>query len=167
MMIIIDNGNASDVAKSIRAQYKIVSPKSIPSDASAYIISDGDDKNQKLILSFLAKTNKPVLGVGIGCTFIATAAGAKIKKVPKVQREERLIIKKACPLTLDLKRNFAVMENYSHVIEELPENFTVAASSAKYEYEIIQDMGRPLFGVHFSPSALDGMRVINNFVKFV
>jgi GMP synthase-like glutamine amidotransferase len=87
--------------------------------------------------------------------------------VTKVQRQERLTIKKPCPLTLDLKRNFVVMENYNHIIEELPQNFTIAASSPKYEYEIIQDMERPLFGMNFSPSALDGIRVANNFVKFV
>jgi len=167
MLIIVDNGHANDVAKCVRGKYSIASPKNIPSNGSAYILSDGDEKNQSLNVKFIQKTTKPVLGVGVGCIFIATAGGAKVKKVPKVQRSERLSIKKACPLTLDFKRNFAVMENYSHVIEELPENFIVAASSPKYEYEIIQDMKRPLFGVHFSPAALDGLRIVDNFVKFV
>ena len=167
MLIIVDNGNANDVAKCVRGKYSIVSPKNIPTSGSAYILSDGDEKNQGLNVKFIQKINKPVLGVGVGCIFIATAGGAKVKKVPKVQRSERLSIKKPCPLTLDLKRNFSVMENYSHVIEELPKNFIVAASSPKYEYEIIQDMERPLFGVHFSPAALDGLRIVDNFVKFV
>src|SRR3989344_3011931 len=167
MLIIVDNGHANDVAKCVRGKYSIASPKNIPSNGSAYILSDGDEKNQSLNVKFIQKTNKPVLGVGVGCIFIATAGGAKVKKVPKVQRPERLSIKKPCPLTLDLKRNFTVMENYSHVIEELPENFTIVASSPKYEYEIIQDMEKPLFGVHFSPAALDGLRIVNNFAKFV
>lgn len=167
MLIVVDNGQANDVAKSIRGKYSIVSPKNIPSNGSAYILSDGDEKNQSLNVKFIQKTNKPVLGIGVGCIFIATAGGAKVKKVPKVKRQERLVVKKPCPLTLDFKRNFAVMENYSHIIEELPENFVVAASSPKYEYEVIQDMQRPLFGVHFSPAALDGLRIVNNFVKFV
>mgnify|MGYP001606784681 CR=1 FL=1 len=170
MLVIVDNGNgAEEISRFIRVPSKIIKPSQIGKvKANAYILSDGDMKNQKENEKLIKKGATPVLGIGIGCIFIGSAFGAKIKSVPKTEKQERLTLKRPCPLTNDIKRVFAVHENYKHVLSELPENFTVAASSQKYEYEIIQEMSMPLFGVQFLPErGLDGITILNNFTQFI
>ena len=170
MLVIVDNGkSAAEISKFIRMPSNIVKPTQVDGiKASAYILSDGDAKNQKANEKLIHKTTLPILGIGAGCIFIGSAFGAKVKSVSKIERQERLMLKKPCPLTLDLKRMFTVYESYRHVLNEVPENFGIAASSQKYEYEIIQDLSRPLFGVHFLPEkGLDGLKILDNFVKFI
>ncbi len=170
MIVIIDNGKGSaEISRFIRMPNKVVKPSQLDGmKASAYILSDGSMGNQKVNEKLLQKTASPVLGIGAGCMFVGAAFGAKVKNVPKVERQERLMIKKPCPLTLDLKRMFTVHESYQHVFSEVPENFGIAASSQKYEYEIIQEMSRPFFGVQFLPEkGSDGLRILDNFIKFV
>ncbi len=178
MIAIVDNGkNASEISRFLRMQSQIVSPNkidSIQTDArgvkqsvSAFILSDGDLKNQKASEKVL-KLNKPVLGIGAGCLFVGAAFGAKIKRVPKTEKQERLVIKKPCPLTVDMKKALSVFESYQNILDGVPENFGIVASSAKYEYEIIQEMEKPLFGVHFLPEkGGDGRMILSNFERFV
>ena len=168
MLVIVDNGKgANDIANSIRTKKTVTNPKKIV-QGSGYILSDGDVKNEKDNIKFISKTDKPLLAIGSGYLFLASAFGAKIQKVAKTEKRERIMVKKPCPLVLDLKKSFDVFESYQNVVTELPENFGVIASSQKYEFEIIQDIERPFFGVHFCPElGLDGRKIIDNFVKFV
>lgn len=169
MIAIVDNGkNAAEISGLLRMQSQIISPNKVGSvKASAFILSDGDIKNQKANENAL-KVNKPVLGIGVGCLFIGAAFGAKIKSVPKTERQERIMIKKPCPLTVDMKRALSVFESYRNILDGLPENFGVVASSPKYDYEIIQEMEQPFFGVHFLPEkGGDGRMVLSNFERFV
>jgi GMP synthase-like glutamine amidotransferase len=168
MLVIVDNGKGSnEIVNSIRASKIVTNPKKFV-EGSAYILSDGDLKNEKDNIKLINKIDKPILAIGSGYLFLASAFGAKIKKVPKTEKKERIMIKKPCPLVLDLKRAFEVFECYQHVISDLPENFGVIAKSHHYEFEIIQDIEKPFFGVHFCPEqGLDGRKVINNFVNFV
>ena len=168
MIIIVDNGKGADeIARMIRMNNKIVKPSAF-GPASAYILSDGDMKNQKLNEKIIKKVDVPVLGIGCGSMSIASAFGAEIKKVPRVECQERVMIRKPCPLTLDMKRMFSVHENYQNVIENLPENFGVIANSRQCEFEIIQEMQSPFFGVQFNPEkGLDGMTILRNFERFV
>ncbi len=170
MIVIVDNGNgAENISRLIRMPTKIVKPSQIDSvKANAYILSDGDVKNQKVNEKLIQKTNVPILGIGAGYLFVGAAFGAKVKSTGKTEKQERLTLKKPCPLTLDLKRMFVVHQKYQNIFTEVPENFTIAASSPKYEYEIIMEMERPVFGVNFLPEkGGDGMKVLDNFIKFV
>lgn len=170
MLVIVDNGKgAGEISRFLRMPNNVVKPSQLDGmKARAYILSDGSMSNQKVNEKLVQKSASPILGVGAGCMFVGTSFGAKMKSVPKVERQERLMIKKPCPLTLDLKRMFTVHESYQHVFSEVPENFGIAASSQKYEYEIIQEMSHPFFGVQFLPEkGGDGLRILDNFVKFV
>ncbi|MCX6819375.1 MAG: hypothetical protein NT129_05270 [Candidatus Aenigmarchaeota archaeon] len=170
MIIVVDNGKgASEIASCIRMSKKILKPSEAASaKAKAYILSDGDMKNQAANLKIIKSANGPILGIGAGCMFVGAAFGAKIKQVPKTKKLSMLSLDKPCPLTLDLKKMFSVMEDYQHVIDELPENFGVFASSKDYEFEIIGEMTNPFFGVQFCPElGGDGRRILMNFEKFV
>src|SRR3989344_1529445 len=142
MIVIVDNGNgAENISRLIRMPNKIVKPSQIDSvKANAYILSDGDVKNQKANEKLIQKTSVPILGIGAGYLFVGAAFGAKVKSAGKTEKQERLTLKKPCPLTLDIKRMFVVHQKYQNIFTEVPENFTIAASSSKYEYEIIMEM---------------------------
>ncbi len=168
MIVIVDNGKgAEDVAKLIRTKKQVMKPENV-AKASAYILSDGDIKNQKTNEKIIKNANVPVLGIGCGSLFIAAAFGAKIKKIPRMKGQERMMLKKPCPLTLDMKRMFTVYQDCQNVAEKLPENFTIVASSPRNEFGIIQDIENPFFGVQFNPECGgDGIKIIRNFEKFV
>ena len=167
MIAIVDNGKGADnIARMIRGQKVVVKPDKIDNKASAYIVSDGDMKNQKHIEKLIKTTEKPLLAIGVSSLFLAAAFGAKISK-GKLDKQARIKIEHPCPLLLDMKKMFVAFNGCDAVIEDLPENFSVFASS-KSPFEIIGENEKPFFGVHFNPEmGADGMKIIDNFVKFV
>lgn len=170
MLLIVNNGKgAEEISRSLRMQNKIVKPSEAGSiKASAYILSDGSLSHQKDNEKIIKNSTKPVLGIGAGSLFIAAAFGGKIKKAGKVERQERILLEKPSPLTLDMKKNFTVFESYENVIEELPEIFTPMARSPEYNFEIILHVENPLFGVQFNPEkGADGRMILANFEKFI
>ena len=169
MIVIVDNGKgANDIAMFIRGPKEIMKPSdALKAKSSGFILSDGDMKHQKDNIKIIEKSGKPILGIGAGYIFLGMAYGAKPKE-GKVEKTDRVKIEHPCPLTLDLKRMFVVMQSCGHVFAELPENFNVIASSPKYEFKIIGESEKPFFGVHFNPEmGGDGPKIIDNFVKFI
>lgn len=167
MIVIVDNGRgAEQIAHLVRGAKLIVKPDKVPPKASAFILSDGDLKNQRHNEKIISSTSLPLLGIGAGSLFLAGVYGAKITP-GKVEKQVHVKIERPCPLTLDLKKMFSAFKSCGSVIDDLPENFGVIASS-KYPFEIITEMEKPFFGVHFNPEmGSDGMKVVDNFVKFV
>lgn len=172
MLAIVDNGSGADeISRFIRMNNTIIKPKDIASKAStkfsSFILSDGDIKNKTANVKFIKKANKPVLGIGAGYIFLASAFGAKPKDA-KFDKQERIKIERPCPLVLDLKKMFTVLKSCKSILDDLPENFDVIASSRNYDFEIIQEFEKPLFGVQFNPElGADGFKILNNFEKFV
>ena len=73
MIAIVDNGKGADnIARMIRGTKVIVKPDKI-SAASAYILSDGDMKNQKHNEKLIKSTRRPLLAIGVGSLFLAAA----------------------------------------------------------------------------------------------
>lgn len=169
MLVIVDNGSGTqEISRLLRMQHVVAKPDKIPDKASAFILSDGSLAAQKANEKLLAKVQKPVLGVGAGCLFVGTAFGATLKSVPKTEKHEHISLKKPCPLTVEMKKSLIVFEKYQHAFDEVPENFAAIAASPKYEFEIIQEMEKPFFGVHFLPEkGLDGRMILANFERFV
>lgn len=169
MIVIVDNGkNADKIASLIRLEKQIVKPNKIP-DADAYILTDGDMKHKKENQALIEKADqKPILAIGVGYLFLAGHFGSLVKEKGSKKGMEKLKMERPCPLLLDLKRLFSVVNDCDGEIEELTENFDVFATSNKYDFEMIQDMERPLFGLHFNPElGGDGRIILNNYVNFV
>lgn len=169
MIVVVDNGRgAEDIARVIRGPKEIMKPaEAAKAKASGYILTDGDMKHQKTNVQLIEKTNRPILAIGAAYAFLGAAFGVKAKE-SKMEKMDRVKIEHPCPLTLDLKKVFTVMQNGGHVFEDLPENFSVVASSPKNEFKIVEAGEKPFFGVQFNPEmGGDGLTIINNFVKFV
>src|SRR6185503_18502273 len=107
MIVIVDNGKgAQDIARFIRGSKEIVKPADAAKPkATAYILSDGDMKNQAANIKLIEKTTKPILAIGAGYIFLGAAFGAKPKPA-KMDKNDRLKIERPSPLTLDLKKQF-------------------------------------------------------------
>ena len=167
MIAIVDNGKGADnIARMIRGSKAIIKPDKIDNNASAYILSDGDLKNQKHNEKLIKSTDKPLMAIGAASVFLAETFGAKMAK-GKSEKQARIKIEHPCALTLDMKKMFVVFKNCDVMLEDLPENFNVFASS-KYPFEIFGETEKPFFGVHFNPEmGADGLKIIDNFVKFV
>ncbi|MFH0832208.1 MAG: hypothetical protein V1900_00600 [Candidatus Aenigmatarchaeota archaeon] len=168
MLVIIDNGKGANEISSI-TRAKIATPKSIPK-ADAYILSDGilSKDNQKANVNLIKCFDKPLLCIGLGSSFLGAAFGAQIKEIKAAKKQERLNLNIPCPLTLDLKKFFNVVNDSKYTIGNLPDNFNVVASSSGVEFGIIQEMSKPFFGVQFNPElGGDGIKILQNFVRFV
>ena len=108
------------------------------------------------------------MGIGAGMAYIAAFYGASIKDGKASQKQEQISLKKPSPLLLDFKKVFTAVVASGCTIGDLPENFSVHASSKSCEFEIIQDTEKPFFGVRFSPElGQDGLRILGNFEKFI
>lgn len=168
VIVVVDNGRGNDIARFLRLPNKVVAPKNAMKEkANGYILSDGDPKNLEANLGIL-DISLPTLGIATGCLFIGTAFGGEVAKLKKVERQENVSLKKPCPLTLDMKRTFAVLKSCQYGFNVLPENFDVIAASRTYEFEIIQDHDNPFFGVQFNPElGMDGRKILDNFERFV
>jgi len=169
MLVIVDNGKgANEIARFVRTPHTVVKPAEIKNiKAGAFILSDGDMKHKEHNIKIIKSAKKPILGIGAGCIFLGAACGAKAKAM-KFGRQEKIKIERPCPLVLDLKKMFTVFKACSSGFADLPEGFTVIASSQKYEFEIIQHNEKPFFGVQFNPElGADGLRILGNFEKFV
>ena len=166
MLVIVDNGKgAEQIAHLVRGQKVVMKPEKVDMKASAFILSDGDMKNQKHNEKLIKSTDRPLLAIGAASVFLASAYGAKVGK-SKSEKQARVKIEHPCSLTLDMKKMFVAFKNCNAALEDLPENFSVFASS-KYPFEIIGENEKPFFGVHFNPEmGADGMKIIDNFVKF-
>jgi GMP synthase-like glutamine amidotransferase len=169
MLAIIDNGKgAEEIARFIRASKQVIKPVDISkTKASAYILSDGDPRHRQANIDFIKKCDKPLLAIGEGSVFLASAFGVH-HLAAKFEKSVKVKIERPSPLVLDLKKMFSAVGSCQHAIDDLPENFDVFASSQKYDFEIIGHMELPFFGVHFNPElGADGLKILDNFVKFV
>ena len=170
MLLVVDNGiGAEEIAQMVRVQHQVVKPQdALKQKASGYILTDGSDSQKKANIDIINNSKMPVLGIGIGCAFLAEAFDSVVKKCPKKEGMEMLKMERPGPLVVDMKRSFNVYDSYSWRIEELTENFDVIARSPKYDFEMIMEMENPFFGVHFAPwKGGDGMVILQNFVKFI
>lgn len=169
VIVVVDNGRGNDVSEFLKLANKVVAPKNaVKEKANGYILSDGDPKNLEANLDILEKAAVPVLGIATGCLFIGTAFGGEVSKLKRLEKQESVSVKKPCPLTLDMKRTFAVLKSCQYGFNDLPENFDVIAASRTYEFEIIQDRDNPFFGVQFNPElGMDGRKILDNFERFV
>jgi anthranilate/para-aminobenzoate synthase component II len=173
MIVIVDNGKgALEISRAVRSS-QIVKPSSIPENANGYILSDGDlnATNQKACMKFIKNAKKPVLGIGIGYIYFGIAFGARSES-GNFPRTYTVTINKRSPLVLDLKKQISVVAEQKQYLSEISENLDSIGSSNQNPNEIIahfdENDHRPLFGVHFNPElSPDGIKILQNFVKFV
>src|SRR3989338_3781 len=164
MIVIVDNGSgAQEISRFLKSKNAVMKPvEALKAKAGGYILSDGDPKNMEANLDILDKSEVPVLGIGAGGLFIGAAYEAEVTPM-KFAKTETLSVKKPCPLTLDMKKNFMVAKSCSFGFLSVPENFNIIASSKAYEYEILQEAENPFFIPSFNPElGMEGRQILRS-----
>lgn len=172
MIAIIDNGKgAQEISRFLRAQNKIMKPAEKISDkASAFVFSDGKISKETLqkAKNVIENGNVPALFVGSGYHCMMSCFNISVKENKLSKKQERLISSRPCPLLLDLKKAFTVIKDVDYITSGIPENLSPIAKSAKNEFEIVQDVEKPVFGLNFNPElGMDGFKILQNFSNFI
>jgi anthranilate synthase/phosphoribosyltransferase len=172
MLVIVNNGKgAENISRFMRVQHKIIKPKDkIPEKVSGVIFSDGKiSKDAQLKAKmFIDKGTVPVMFVGNGYRCMMSCMNTVVKEIKVSKKQERLIMAKPCPLLLDVKKAFSVIKDADFLVSNLPENLNPIARSQKNEFEMVQDIEKPFFGLNFNPElGLDGFKILQNFSNFI
>ena len=122
-------------------------------------------------IKLVRETNKPTIGICLGCQIIGHAFGAELHKQFKTLR------KGLFPIVAIRENDFmageeeAMVYQSNHwIITELPEELVCIAASGEGA-EIIQHRTKPIWGVQFHPErekvGSDGRKIFNRILKHI
>lgn len=120
------------------AEYDIV----ILSGGSHVFAAERTKKAYALEIEFLKETNKPVIGICLGCQLIAKAFGGTLKKLDEKKHGIFEIVYG--------KKSYKVYESHRYAINELPIQLDLIARS-ETGAEIIKHKTKPIYGFQFHP----------------
>lgn len=119
---------------------------------------------------YLDKTEVPILGICVGCQFIAMHFGgtAGPADTPEFGKTE-LIVDEPGTLFTHLPRRFVVWESHNdEVTLPLPSELRLLAHSETCAMQAFEHTHRPIFGVQFHPEVEHtehGYDIFKNFLK--
>jgi GMP synthase-like glutamine amidotransferase len=112
----------------------------------------------------------PTIGFCLGHEIIAAAYRGRIKRLPEIHRRKEIIKieQQDDPIFEGIeKTELSLVKRHSFHVSEIPHNFVSIASSETTPNEIIRHKEKPIYGFQAHPEAsgVDGMAMINNFLK--
>ena len=120
---------------------------------------------------YLDNAEIPILGICVGCQFIAIHFGGEAgpallpefgKTTIEIVEENDLF--KGCP------KEFQVWESHNDEVKKLPEGFTALASSDNCHIQAFKNDEKPIYGVQFHPEVehtQHGYDIFKNFLSLV
>ncbi|MEM1137679.1 MAG: glutamine-hydrolyzing GMP synthase [Bacteroidota bacterium] len=111
----------------------------------------------------------PILGVCYGAQLTAFEAGGKVARseIREYGRANLQFINDRNPLLKHITANSQVWMSHADTIKELPEDFTIIASTKEVEMAAFQVEGEQTFGIQFHPEvthSVEGKQVLKNFL---
>ncbi len=182
MILIIDFGSQFNqlIARRVREHevYCQVEPAGIPIDRikslnpEGVILSGGPasiyETDSPSIDPGIFDLGIPVLGICYGMQFMVHAMGGKITRSEKREYGfTNLKIKKADPLFKNMETEFQCWMSHGDSIRELPETFTITASTDNTKIAAIADFKNDFFGLQFHPEVehtVNGTKMIRHFL---
>jgi GMP synthase (glutamine-hydrolysing) len=181
-VLVVDNGGQWThrewrVLRDIGADARIVA-NSTPFDeldADALVLSGGAPRigteaaRLGRTAEYLDKATVPVLGICVGCQFMAThfGAGAGPADAPEYGKTE-VVVDEPGPLFKGLPKRFQVWESHNDEVRmPLPPALKRLAHSKACQVQAFSHEERPLFGVQFHPEVEHtehGYDIFRNFV---
>ncbi len=179
---VVDNGGQWThreyrVLKYLDVDAKIVPNrlKPIEMDCDALILSGGAPRigTEAIKLGssaeYLEELDIPILGICVGCQFIAIHFGgdAGPAKVPEFGKTE-ISIEEEDALFESLPPKFIAWESHNDEIKELGPDMIPLARSENCRYQTIRHKEKPIYGVQFHPEVEDtehGSTIFKNFIE--
>jgi GMP synthase (glutamine-hydrolysing) len=122
-----------------------------------------------LDISVLIQAKIPIFGICLGHQLIGYLYGGELKTLKQPLDEEIVSIKilKRNRLFEGIPTTFKAFEAHSDIVNHLPDDFELLASSRFTKYEAIKHKKRPIYSVQFHPekSGEVGKTIIKNFVR--
>lgn len=119
-------------------------------------------------INLIQKANLPVLGICFGHQLIGTAYGSKVipmNGVIKGFREVKIVHSNS--LFNSLPEIITVYESHREMVEKIPEDFILLASSEDCKIEAMRHRNKPVYGIQFHAEYYDpyphGKIVLENF----
>lgn len=179
MLLVVDNGsiytqNLIEFLKINNLKFEKVTPFNLNLNFlekyDSFILS-GRRKNEKKIneinskiIQHSIKNNKKLLGICYGAEILSLTLGGTIKKLSISQKgNEEVSIRIKNDLIND---KIEVFESHGFEISKLPNSMISLGISKNCKNEIIQYIGKPIFGTQFHPEmSSDGKNLILKFCK--
>ena len=181
---VVDNGGQWThrewrVLKYLGAEAEIV-PNTTPLekiDSDALVLSGGAPRisfeEAKLgnTSQYLDELDIPILGICVGCQYIAVHFGGSAgpANVPEFGRT-LIFVDEEDELFAGLPNKFNAWESHNDEIKVLPECIVRLAHSENCTYQAIKHKSKPIYGVQFHPEVEHtehGYRIFENFLDVV
>lgn len=112
----------------------------------------------------------PVLGICYGAQYLAYVSGGKVEKSDSREYGRAMLtpIDRQGPLMKNVGDNSQVWMSHGDTITQIPENFTIVASTDDVPCAAYRIEGEKTWGVQFHPEVYHteiGMNILDNFLK--
>ncbi|MFW6119714.1 MAG: type 1 glutamine amidotransferase [Petrotogales bacterium] len=143
-------------------------------DYSALIVGGGssffnyfDGNNEELIgVELIKKTNKPVLGICLGCQIIGKAYGVELK-FDEERKWNFLEIVNDDIIFTGVPEKSNVWENHLYALSETPDGFELLATDSDGTIQVIKHKEKYMYGLQFHPEKDDGKKINHGKMIFL
>ncbi len=182
-ILVIDYGSQYTqlIARRIRENNtycEVLSPESLIKiknldNVLGIILSGGPnsviENNDYDLPDLLFEKNIPLLGICFGMQLICKKFNGKIQEsTSREYGKAKLEIKKDVPILNGLNKTLEVWMSHGDSVTEIPNNFSVIATTNKKSLSAIKSNDREIYGIQFHPEVthtLDEGKIIYNFVN--
>tara|TARA_B110000008_G_scaffold101424_1_gene104247 strand:+ start:246 stop:1784 length:1539 start_codon:yes stop_codon:yes gene_type:complete len=127
------------------------------------------ENNNYDLPDLLFKKNTPLLGICFGMQLICKKFNGKIQEsTSREYGKAKLEIKKDVPILNGLNKTLEVWMSHGDSVTEIPNNFSVIATTNKKSLSAIKSNDKEIYGIQFHPEVthtLDDGKIIYNFVN--
>ena len=127
------------------------------------------ENNDYDLPDLLFEKNTPLLGICFGMQLICKKFNGKIQEsTSREYGKAKLEIKKDVPILNGLNKTLEVWMSHGDSVTEIPNNFSVIATTNKKSLSAIKSNDREIYGIQFHPEVthtLDEGKIIYNFVN--
>ena len=118
---------------------------------------------------YLDKANFPILGICVGCQFMAIHFGGKAgpAETPEYGKT-KIFVDEENDLFKSLPKSFFVWESHNDEVKRLTEDFEMLAHSKNCAVQAFKYLRKPFYGVQFHPEVEHtehGYEIFKNFLK--
>ena len=127
------------------------------------------ENNDYDLPDLLFEKNTPLLGICFGMQLICKKFNGKIQEsTSREYGKAKLEIKKDVPILNGLNKTLEVWMSHGDSVTEIPNNFSVIATTNKKSLSAIKSNDKEIYGIQFHPEVthtLDEGKIIYNFVN--